>query len=442
MLRRLCRYGPRLSRAQAEFDAARRLADEAVAEEDQARQRAANVLSSDVGQIGADPAMEGLWIAPVSPLRRRARAQAERAVADATAAGRDVAAQVERYAPAPVAKPHRGFWSKVGHSTADFGDGAWDSVKDPTVMAAGLVGLHGDVSDNWSQLGKGLAHGATHPLDFGKAMLDWEDLSQGHYAHWAGGLAPSVAGAFATGGLAAGTKSATALTKFGCSGKALTELNDAGKAAALARGEKFVPGRVGKMVDAKKLTDTGRIDYTDKVPGELDNFKDTPTDTLETLDEPLYGVNVHDGRKALNGGRSVKWITRTDDVLGKTRGGYVNDFALLPAWGKRTHLTVVRVPPGTRLRRLTGKTEAKDQPMKNFSGEELRIRGRKDPLYRSRKKGDATQTLLPEFDLSWAVWSGKAPWRNTTRWAQGGATAGQVPGTIENLTSQNSERSH
>ena len=67
-------------------------------------------------------------------------------------------------------------------------------------MVGGLVGLHGDTSDNWSALGSGLAHGITHPLDLGKAIINWEDLSPGHYSRWAGELVPSIAAAFFTGG--------------------------------------------------------------------------------------------------------------------------------------------------------------------------------------------------------------------------------------------------
>jgi hypothetical protein len=54
------------------------------------------------------------------------------------------------------------------------------------------------VSDNWSALGSGLEHGVTHPLDVGKAMINWEDLAAGEYDHWVGELAPSVAAAFRT----------------------------------------------------------------------------------------------------------------------------------------------------------------------------------------------------------------------------------------------------
>ncbi len=216
----LASHAARLSTAQAEFDAARQLADEALTEE-RAHHAAAGALvpGPSFGDL--------LWH---SPLRTPARMRAEQAVADAaTSARQATAALQELTAPLTVPAPARneGHWYD---QATGFATGVWDGVAEPVAMGAGLVGLNGDAGENWAALGSGLRHAVTNPGDFAKALVGWEDLSQGNYGHWAGELAPSVVAAFFTGGAAAGLKGADAAAAAARAGAA------ASTAAGVARG--------------------------------------------------------------------------------------------------------------------------------------------------------------------------------------------------------------
>ena len=199
----LSAYGARLAMAQAEYDAARHLAAEAVTEE-QAR-RAAAVGALDEAGAGRYAFGDVFWR---SPLRDVARVRAEQAVADAAEAARQAAGVLEAtltpFRPPPEQELR---WSE---QAAGFGRGLRDGVVEPVAMVGGLVGLNGDVSDSWSALGSGLAYGFTNPGDFTKALVGWDDIEKGEYGHWAGELVPGAVAAFFTGGAAAGVKGAQA----------------------------------------------------------------------------------------------------------------------------------------------------------------------------------------------------------------------------------------
>lgn len=222
----LRRYGARLALAQGDYDAARRLADQAVADE-QHHDRAIQAAPG-TGRVGTwggvatttSPVGPPLDLAWTSPLRVTARARAEQAIHDSKAAARQATIALgqtmdtHRAAPAAASRlksarrePGR-HWYTPGVEVLG---GVWDGVRDPGVMLGGLVGLHGDVSDNWSALGSGLVDGAHHPVEFGKAVISWEDFSHGHYAHGLGEIVPGAAAALVTGGAGLAVKSGKAL---------------------------------------------------------------------------------------------------------------------------------------------------------------------------------------------------------------------------------------
>ncbi len=200
----LSAYGARLAMAQAEYDAARHVADQAV-EEERAHRAAA---SAALGEPGGGAQFGDLFWR--SPMREVARSRAEQAVADAAVAAREAAgvldATLTPFRPAEPTRPELG-WSD---QAAGFGRGVKDGVVEPVAMVGGLVGLNGDTGENWSALGSGLAHGFTNPGDFAKALVNWDDIENGEYGHWAGELVPSAVAAFFTGGAAAGVKGAQA----------------------------------------------------------------------------------------------------------------------------------------------------------------------------------------------------------------------------------------
>jgi hypothetical protein len=172
-------YGARLAMAQADYDAARQLADEAVAEE-RAHEAAASAALDEIG--GGPQAMQFGDLFWRSPLRDLARVRAEQAVADAAAAARQAGGVLDA-AMTPFQPPGEEFdWSQ---QAAGFGQGVKDGVVEPVAMVGGLVGLNGDTGENWSALGSGLGYGFTHPGDFAKALVNWDDIEKGEYGHWA-----------------------------------------------------------------------------------------------------------------------------------------------------------------------------------------------------------------------------------------------------------------
>ncbi len=92
-----------------------------------------------------------------------------------------------------------GFLNDVG----DFFEGAWDAIEEPAVMLYHLTPLNDDWTDRWSDLGHGLAYGVTHPLEFGKAILNLDALHERGLSYWLGNLAPAAAATLLSGGAAA-----------------------------------------------------------------------------------------------------------------------------------------------------------------------------------------------------------------------------------------------
>jgi hypothetical protein len=223
-------YGTALADAQAQWDHAARLAEQAVADETAYRTRADHQAQDLVTQaaahhesgVGAGHIADELRMdasSYQSPLRTHAVAIATQAIQAARRAGQTATAQVQQATdivappPPPKPKPHHTPWyDSVLHQVAGFGEGLYHGVLDPTKLLIGLVNPFGDQLKHWEQLGSGLATAFEHPGQFGKALIDWKDLSSGQYGRWLGELAPSVAAAFATGGAAAAVKGVDGVT--------------------------------------------------------------------------------------------------------------------------------------------------------------------------------------------------------------------------------------
>jgi hypothetical protein len=296
-------------------------------------------------------------------------------------------------------------------------------------MIGGLAGLHGDFTDNWSALGNGVAHGVTHPLDLGKGIIGWQYLADGRYAYWAGNLVPGAVAAFYTGGAAAAVKGSDALVGVSRTGKALADMTDAEKAAALARGEKLLPGSVGAdATPLERLTKDGLLDYSKYHESDLENFRKIASGGEVTLDHDLWLGNLHDSSTALSNPRSLKWATPVDEVLNHSRGGLLQRLALVPEWGKRDGLSVIQVPAGTTVHMTEG-TASLQVSHKGVSvlGKDFRV---PDPLH--SKVGGGPQVLFKEFDRNWVVWTGKAPWPSAGQVLPHAAAVGGATGlTVE-----------
>ncbi len=122
----------------------------------------------------------------------------ERVRAAGCAAGRRVAAA---WADAPR-EPH--WWQQAGHVVAEIGRGAWEATAGMVELAWSLsstrmlvdpLGWQRDVTD----LGDGLVHGVQHPVELGKALVDWDTWAESP-GRAVGHLVPDLVLALATAG--------------------------------------------------------------------------------------------------------------------------------------------------------------------------------------------------------------------------------------------------
>jgi hypothetical protein len=189
---------------------------------------------------------------PGSEGRDRARALLDDARARVRAAGDQAARRTEAaWADAPR-EPH--WWESAGHFVAEIGRGAWEAT-------AGMVELAWSIStvrmmvdpEGWqrdvSALGEGLLYGVTHPVEFGKAILDWETW-QTSPGRAIGHLVPDLLITLATAGGGAAArgartaKAADELADMGTTLRRLDQIDDAsGRLSFFERARTLLPGR-------------------------------------------------------------------------------------------------------------------------------------------------------------------------------------------------------
>jgi hypothetical protein len=105
-------------------------------------------------------------------------------------------------------REHPGGLGGFFHDVGDFFSGAWDAIKDPAVMIYHLTPFSDGCTEAWGDLGHGLAYGVTHPVEFGKALVNLDALQERGVSYWLGNLAPAVAATLLSGGAAAGVRGA------------------------------------------------------------------------------------------------------------------------------------------------------------------------------------------------------------------------------------------
>ena len=164
-------------------------------ERQDAMERAARATTPVIAPFEAD----------ASPLRMQARRLADQAQADAEEALARAAAQLHDLADRAVASPIAQL--TAADQVRGLGRGAVDAIWGSVVTVAGLSlpRLLAD-PDGWREQVRGLRDGASyalsHPGDAGRAMIGWEQLQAGRYGEWAGGFVPDLlSGAFTGGAL-------------------------------------------------------------------------------------------------------------------------------------------------------------------------------------------------------------------------------------------------
>ncbi|MEP6761593.1 MAG: putative T7SS-secreted protein [Sporichthyaceae bacterium] len=193
--------------------------------------------------------------APVDPGtegRNRARAVLDDARARVRAAGERAARRTEAaWADAPR-EPH--WWESAGHFVAEIGRGAWESTVGLVEFAWSISTVRMMVDpQGWERdgtaLGEGLGYGATHPVEFGKAILDW-DTWQESPGRAIGHLVPDLLITLATAGGGAAARGARAveaadeLAEMGLTLRRLDRIHDASQRLTfLERARQLLPGR-------------------------------------------------------------------------------------------------------------------------------------------------------------------------------------------------------
>jgi hypothetical protein len=131
----------------------------------------------------------------------------------------------------------------TGGFVGDVGVGAYDSVKNTLVTGFELSPTRAAIDpDGFAKdarkFGKGAWYGVTHPVELGKALIDWPDLTGGHPGKALGQWLPDIALALLTGGLgtaADGSEAAQGLSRAEKAAESARDLSRAEKAAEVAR---------------------------------------------------------------------------------------------------------------------------------------------------------------------------------------------------------------
>ena len=146
------------------------------------------------------------------------------------------------------------WWESAGHFVAEIGRGAWEAT-------AGLAELAWSIStvrmmvdpEGWERdvtgLAEGLAYGVTHPVEFGKAILDWDTWAESP-GRAIGHLVPDLLLTLATAGAGAAARGARAakaadeLADVGTTYRRLDRLEDTSERLSfLDRARQLLPGR-------------------------------------------------------------------------------------------------------------------------------------------------------------------------------------------------------
>jgi hypothetical protein len=139
--------------------------------------------------------------------------------------------------PKPPPKPeHKHWWQSALDDVGDAASWTWDQAKQiPGGAWDGVKGMYeggkfvlslnpldpnnlmhpSQLLHRYEQLGQTGKFAFQHPGEFGKALINWDDLSHGRYGHWLGNLLPDAALAVATGGTGVAVTRSVRLARAG-----------------------------------------------------------------------------------------------------------------------------------------------------------------------------------------------------------------------------------
>ena len=185
--------------------------------------------AEDVSPAERAPALDD----PGERLRQEALRMVERAREEVEAAARRSADRLKEAGDAAPNKP--GFFRRALSAVGDFGRGAVEGTVGMATFAFKLTPTYALVDsegyvENLAGMGKGLVYGVTHPVEFAKAVTNW-DMWLDNPARALGQLVPDLALALATAGAGGAAKGAGAARRMARSGDEVAALGRATRSA-------------------------------------------------------------------------------------------------------------------------------------------------------------------------------------------------------------------
>jgi hypothetical protein len=257
-----------------------------------------------------------------------------------------------------------GFGKGVGEGVVGIGEGGLMVYR--LSLANALIDRD-SFEREWDNVGTAAEFAWNNPGEFGKAVVNWEDLAEGRYGEWLGNIGPDAALAAATAG--AGTAATRGLRGADALADTADAARDAGRAAEAARAADRVADVAGAARDADRaagvaggipgggLTEAGQraLAQGDEVvrhwtpldsdrplleQGRGDTFRSSTYDEVRLSEDRVFYRDYSDPNRRF----SAFW-TR-EPSAGPFQS--ILDSAILPEWGNRAeHTVAIRVPAGT-----------------------------------------------------------------------------------------------
>ena len=238
-------YTAVLRDAQAGVSRALRLINQADSE---SRRWAAKNADAIIENITAPYTGVGAPTSPEDPgeaLRRQAHTLITDAEGRVATAARHAADRLEMAADHAPHQP--GFLSRSWHVVSEVAGGAAESVTGMATFTFKLSPAYAIINpdgyvENGVGLVKGLAYGATHPVDFAKAIVDWNTWAESP-GRALGHLLPAVALAVVSAGAGAGAEAAESAAGVTRSEKALVAAEEVASTGSAVRAGSEAVGR-------------------------------------------------------------------------------------------------------------------------------------------------------------------------------------------------------
>ena len=180
-------------------------------EAEEATRRAVDAHNTAVAQaavlsaVSSTPVEVAPFVDPGVEGRARAQAILQSARTQLVVAGDEAASAVRAAGDQAPEKPS--LWERAKYWGSEFGAGAWESVVELYELGERFNGIRYMTDrqgylDDVSTVAAGLGHSVTHPVEFGKQLIDYDTWRESP-ARALGHLAPDAVAAAATGGTAA-----------------------------------------------------------------------------------------------------------------------------------------------------------------------------------------------------------------------------------------------